>query len=170
MRKDDISELTGSIWRDTLGIEVEAEAEEVRRPRKGDSKIVGVVRVSSQSFQGTVKLECSPEVARRAAAIMFEMPESEASQRDIEDAVGELTNMTGGNLKALVPGPAQLGLPKVGEEAMAETRIVAAGESCQVGFRVPDADDTFVVTLVDETGSPSPAPLPAERADDQTDK
>jgi chemotaxis protein CheX len=33
---------------------------------------------------------------------------------DIEDALGELANVVGGNIKAVLPGPSVLGLPEVG--------------------------------------------------------
>ena len=33
---------------------------------------------------------------------------------DIEDALGELANVVGGNVKAVLPGPSALGLPDVG--------------------------------------------------------
>jgi chemotaxis protein CheX len=33
---------------------------------------------------------------------------------DVEDALGELANVVGGNVKAVLPGPSVLGLPQVG--------------------------------------------------------
>ena len=33
---------------------------------------------------------------------------------DVEDALGELANVVGGNVKAVLPGPSVLGLPEVG--------------------------------------------------------
>jgi chemotaxis protein CheX len=33
---------------------------------------------------------------------------------DVEDAIGELANVVGGNVKAVLPGPSVLGLPEVG--------------------------------------------------------
>ena len=33
---------------------------------------------------------------------------------DVEDALGELANVVGGNIKAVLPGPSVLGLPEVG--------------------------------------------------------
>jgi len=153
VRRDDISEVTSTIWRETLGIDVEAEPEAPRRPRKGDSQVTGVVRMDG-AWKGTLKVECSPGVARRLAARMFEKNPEDASQGDIEDAVGEMTNMTGGNIKALVPGPSRLSLPMVGEEAKRETRVMPVGETCQVQFRCPgDEGEGFTVTLLDETGA-----------------
>jgi chemotaxis protein CheX len=33
---------------------------------------------------------------------------------DVDDALGELANVVGGNVKAVLPGPSVLGLPEVG--------------------------------------------------------
>lgn len=35
-------------------------------------------------------------------------------EEDVEDALGELANVVGGNVKAVLPGPSVLGLPEVG--------------------------------------------------------
>ena len=60
-------------------------------------------------------LQVPEAVARRAAAVMFELDASAASLEDMQDAVGELTNMTGGNVKALLEGQCALSLPAVVE-------------------------------------------------------
>jgi chemotaxis protein CheX len=42
---------------------------------------------------------------------------------DIEDGLGELANVVGGNVKAVLPGPSVLGLPEIGTapQACADT-------------------------------------------------
>ena len=62
------------------------------------------------------RLQCSAELARRAAVVMFSVELDKVSPEQVRDAVGELTNMTGGNLKALLPPPCQVSLPTVTEE------------------------------------------------------
>ena len=57
---------------------------------------------------------------------MFGAEPGDLSDDEVSDALGELTNMVGGNIKSLLPAPSQLSLPSV-----------AAGESCTV--RVPGA-------------------------------
>jgi chemotaxis protein CheX len=44
---------------------------------------------------------------------------------DIEDALGELANVVGGNVKAVLPGPSVLGLPEIGAAP------VAAADLCR---------------------------------------
>ena len=54
---------------------------------------------------------------RRAAAAMFAAPAESLFYTDLVDALGELTNMTGGNVKALLPGPSRLSLAYVATNA-----------------------------------------------------
>ena len=44
---------------------------------------------------------------------MFHLEEQSAGPEDLQDALGELTNMTGGNIKSLLPEPCRLSLPTV---------------------------------------------------------
>ena len=44
---------------------------------------------------------------------MFDVASDEATEEDIEDAMGELANMTGGSFKSLIDGTCELGLPVV---------------------------------------------------------
>ena len=48
---------------------------------------------------------------------MFGIPEQSATAEQTQDALGELTNMVGGNIKALLPVPSRLSLPAVAEGA-----------------------------------------------------
>lgn len=71
---------------------------------------VASVAVSGE-WNGHVILELDEDAARRAARAMVGV--EEVSAADVTDAVGELVNMIGGNLKGLVPTPSRLGLPLV---------------------------------------------------------
>ena len=46
---------------------------------------------------------------------MFDITAAEAVPADLQDALAELSNMIGGNLKTLLPGPSFLSLPTVTE-------------------------------------------------------
>jgi chemotaxis protein CheX len=48
---------------------------------------------------------------------MFDLEPEAVTLDETRDALGELTNMMGGNLKALLPGPSRLSLPTVVEES-----------------------------------------------------
>jgi CheY-specific phosphatase CheX len=49
------------------------------------------------------------------AAAMFGMDDGQASEADVHDAIGEIANMTAGNVKGLVSGYSRLSLPTVTE-------------------------------------------------------
>jgi chemotaxis protein CheX len=44
---------------------------------------------------------------------MFEQPATELSVSELHDAIGEIANMTGGGIKAMLPAPSHLSLPAV---------------------------------------------------------
>lgn len=69
------------------------------------------VRVTG-AWSGVIGVEAAPMIARRSAEAMFGL-EREPEAEELRDALGELVNMIGGNLKAVLPGPSQLSLPKV---------------------------------------------------------
>jgi chemotaxis protein CheX len=66
-------------------------------------------------WNGTVCVACSRAAARRVTSVMFEIPDEDLGETDVRDAVGELVNVVGGNIKGLLPGPTVLSLPKVVE-------------------------------------------------------
>jgi chemotaxis protein CheX len=74
--------------------------------------LTGCVQITGD-WDGAVTLECSEALARRASAIMFGLDETDLSDEDLHDTVGELTNMTAGNVKATLAGSCSLSLPSV---------------------------------------------------------
>ena len=44
---------------------------------------------------------------------MFDLPAAQLDDEQVADALGELTNMIGGNIKSLIPGPGRLSMPTV---------------------------------------------------------
>ena len=65
-------------------------------------------------WTGTVTIELSHGLAFALTRLMMAMEESEPLEDgEVADAVGELVNMIGGNIKSLMPGPSALTLPVV---------------------------------------------------------
>lgn len=87
--------------------------------------MTGVVSVSGE-WEGSVILEVPLEHAVAAAEAMFAADPGSLSDDEVGDALGELTNMVGGNIKGLLPAPSRLSIPSV-----------ASGE--HVSIRVPGA-------------------------------
>jgi chemotaxis protein CheX len=78
----------------------------------GDEQVTGCVHLSG-AYTGMVMLQCSGPAARDAAAALFAMPSSDVTHTEVVDAIGEIANMVGGNVKSMLPGPSVLSLPAV---------------------------------------------------------
>jgi chemotaxis protein CheX len=74
--------------------------------------MVGGVVTVHEAWSGAVQLECSADFAALAAKRMFAAAGG-VTQLELDDALGELTNMIGGNIKSLLPAPSHLSLPSV---------------------------------------------------------
>jgi chemotaxis protein CheX len=65
------------------------------------------------SWAGHVVYASSTLAARRAAAAFLAMEQEEVSEEDLSDVLGELVNIVGGNVKAMLPPGCFLSLPQV---------------------------------------------------------
>lgn len=108
-----IREITQSVWSTMLGMPLEARGG-VADARDTPPGVTSWVCITG-SWCGAITIECSSVAARRAAGAMFGMAPEEASPEEVNDAMGEVANIIGGNLKGLLQGPVSLSLPTVGE-------------------------------------------------------
>jgi len=74
--------------------------------------LTGYVQISG-AWNGVFRLDCSFFLAHQIATIMFRFDPTQTSVEDIRDALGEMANITGGNVKGLLPEPSRLALPVV---------------------------------------------------------
>jgi chemotaxis protein CheX len=65
------------------------------------------------AWRGHVVLSCSSNASKSAAAALLGVEFEEVTAEDIADALGELANIIGGNVKSLLPEPCALSLPHV---------------------------------------------------------
>jgi chemotaxis protein CheX len=106
-----------------------------------EDKITGCVHLSG-AYTGSIMLQCSPPAARDAAAALFSIPAADVTETELVDAIGEIANMVGGNVKSMLPGPSALSLPAVvhGPLAVPGAEVVRA---VQLSWR----DEPLVVSL-----------------------
>jgi chemotaxis protein CheX len=109
--EEEITQIATIVWESVLGITLEPQAE-IPSVKQA---VVGCVKVSG-AYNGAVTIECGEALARDAAATMFGMAPRLAGGAEIRDAIGELVNMTGGNIKAMLPAVSLLALPTVTEQ------------------------------------------------------
>jgi chemotaxis protein CheX len=81
---------------------------------------------------GHVVVSFSALAARNAAAALLGIETGQVTGADITDAVGELANVIGGNVKGLLPEPSALSLPYVLSGAARVGRWPSVTELCQL--------------------------------------
>lgn len=107
----DLSRIVEEIWAAMLGLEPVPTHEVATYPAQA-RLVTGAVQITGD-FEGAVTVQMSDRFARQAAALMFAMDASEVTDEEMADTVGELANMTGGNVKSVLGGTSQLSLPAV---------------------------------------------------------
>lgn len=128
----DVEEVVRGVWSLTLGLVPVANKEAV----PAAPVVAATIRLSG-AWTGRVTMRCSAALARRAAAAMFRRPAERLTAADLEDAVGELANMTAGNLRSFLPGPTGLSLPRAedapGDVPLCRTSFVCEGGAFEIG-------------------------------------
>lgn len=153
--EQEIISLTQYIWGATLNLEAIPHDEPVP-PVPGGRTLDGVINITG-AWAGALVLQVPEHVARRAASVMFEIEEDSATLEDMQDAVGELTNMTGGNVKALLEGHCALSLPAVVEGRDYSIRVPGSQAITRVTFDIDG--EPFVVSLLTRRDRVVGAPL-----------
>jgi len=110
---EDINQITADIWTSTLGLDAQPMAEPPPSGAK-ERSLIGCIQIMGD-WEGAVTLYCSEALAYKATASMFDMPQEEITDEELHDTLGELTNMTAGNIKTLLPGDCRISLPSVAE-------------------------------------------------------
>jgi len=66
-------------------------------------------------WTGSVVLTCAPATAEALTeSVLMTRPPTVVDDEDVADALGELANVLGGNIKSVLPGESRLGLPQIG--------------------------------------------------------
>ena len=106
--------------------------------------VIACVQVTGD-WEGAVTVRCSKEQASNMAAAMFGMDAADLSEEEIRDAMGEIANMVGGNVKGLAPGTNTLALPTV---ARGDETAITITKSKQVNRVVGMTEDEAIVFTV----------------------
>jgi hypothetical protein len=106
-----VNDIAAKVWSMVLGFRLAPIACD---PGRAETQhfVLGKVTISG-SWQGVLTQACSAGLARRAAAAMFGKAPEEAEPEEIRDALGELTNMVGGNFKTTIKGECNLSIPSI---------------------------------------------------------
>lgn len=146
--EEDIGSITESVWGAVLSLGV-VPTPNAPLPEDGGDHLIGSIGIRGE-WNGSILIACPAALARRVAGIMFDVDPTTATTTQIEDALCEVTNMTGGNIKPLLPEPCHLELPQVlrgGER----TRVLATPVAAHVRFECEGQG--FSVTVHEEPGA-----------------
>jgi chemotaxis protein CheX len=134
---EQIAEITRDVWQSFLSLDLVFAPVDPLATLDGATS-TGCVHISGE-WNGSVFVQCTDAHAQKAAEAMFMADPGTLGPDEISDALGELTNMIGGNIKSLLPEPSRLSIP-----------TVANGENYKI--RVPNAVLVDAITLVCEAG------------------
>ena len=109
--EQEILEITEATWQAMLGLDIQPRVLPASLDT-GAGYLTGRVEISG-AWNGVVLLHGSIQLAQAAASVIFSNSNGAVTEQDQMDAMYELTNIIGGNIKSLLPEPCQLSLPCV---------------------------------------------------------
>lgn len=142
----DIEDIARTIWATLFDLPLElAEVGEF----SAEPSVTSCVQIDG-AWHGALVLKCPMPLARTLTAQMFQA-QSPPDLDDVRDALGELANMLGGNVKALLPAPCQISLPAVAVGSDYELSVIGAAEVASVTFLC--GGEPLLVTLLQRAGA-----------------
>ena len=147
----DLVEIVREVWDAYLQ---QSDPRQVAGPDTPDKRtITGAVSITG-AWEGHVRVWVPADAATDITALMLAMEAGEVTDQDVTDAMGELINVVGGNLKNRGAQPAKLGLPVV---ATGKMLFPATRETHRLAIAWPSGEPiTFSVLHVnpDRAGLP----------------
>lgn len=103
-----LREIVGNVWASLIGTPPDA---------ADDAAVTGPTVTAAVHltgpFDASVVVTMTEALARKVTAAMLFMGEDELEEDDVRDAVGEVANLTGGNVKAALGVSCSMSLPSV---------------------------------------------------------
>jgi chemotaxis protein CheX len=108
---EDLLAITEQVWASYL--DPEGVSPLIPQPPGAIPRDVSASVSVTGAWRGHIVIACSQTASRNAAAALLGVELADVTQEDVSDAVGELVNIIGGNVKGLMPEPSALSLPVV---------------------------------------------------------
>ena len=145
--EDDLRVIAEQVWSSYL--DVDGTKPLVPVPAVDPSVHVTASVSVTGAWRGHVLVSCSETASRNAAAALLGIELDEVTDDDVADALGELANIIGGNVKSLLPEPCALSLPHVHIEEGTSSRYPASTEVCQLSGTW--LDESVTVSVLEST-------------------
>jgi CheY-specific phosphatase CheX len=130
--EDAMSQTVTTIWESIIGTAIRPADVPVAYDSR-EPAFVGCIHVTGPEG-GVVTLECSAALACVTASAMFQIPQAQVGVTEAQDALGELTNIMGGNFKAMLSDGHHLSLPTVVEGSDFRTKFIGTRLAARVSF------------------------------------
>jgi chemotaxis protein CheX len=108
---EDLFSIAEQIWASYLDIEGTSPLMSVSSAEPSPD-ICSSVSVTG-AWRGHIVVSCSMPAARNVAGALLGVDLEDVTREDVTDALGELANIIGGNVKSVMPDPSALSLPVV---------------------------------------------------------
>jgi chemotaxis protein CheX len=141
----DIEDITRTIWATLFDLGLERSAAN----GAGTGPTVTSCVHFEGDWNGALVLTCPMALARTLTEQMFR-GETAPDLDEVRDALGELANMLGGNVKPLLPGGSQISLPAVAVGSDYELRVIGTSEVARASFTCDG--HPLLVTLLERAG------------------
>ncbi len=146
----DIKDIARTIWATLFELPLEDGDAAQLGP---ESTVTSCVQIDG-AWHGAVVLQCPLTLARTLTAAMFQA-DTAPELDEVHDALGELANMLGGNVKALLPGPSRISLPAVAVGSDYHMSVVGTKAVTSLSFTCDG--HPLRVTLLQQSGQADPA-------------
>ncbi|HKS99691.1 MAG TPA: chemotaxis protein CheX [Rugosimonospora sp.] len=133
---DDLGEIAEQVWSsyldpDGLSPLLPFVSDEHEKTRSQGESLCASVSITG-AWHGHVVVSCSAQAAKHAAAALLAMDVPEVTQQDTVDALGELANIVGGNVKSTLPPVCAISLPHVISGIGVDSHWPAAVQVCEL--------------------------------------
>lgn len=122
------------VWSTVLGLDLQQAEPAGPGSEDGHRRWSGCIALSGD-WRGAVTVSCIDPMARIVTAAMFGIEPGEASDAEIQDAIGEIANILGGQTKQVLGDRCVLGLPVVIEGENFETTVPHSHAVVKLCFR-----------------------------------
>lgn len=109
--EEEIRQFVTDIWSTFLNMKV-SPTETPFKPKGNGNTLAGCVQITGE-WQGSVTLYAPKEIGKKVAATMYGLDEAEVVDKQVQDVIGEITNVLAGNIKSILPAPCSISLPCV---------------------------------------------------------
>jgi len=140
--EEEIRQFVTDIWSTFLNMKV-SPTETPFKPKGNGNTLAGCVQITGE-WQGSVTLYAPKELGKKVAATMYGLDEAEVVDKQVQDVIGEITNVLAGNIKSILPAPCSISLPCV---AITDFNLHHPGSEMLTAVNFDCEDLAFLVVM-----------------------